>query len=29
MDHIFTNVSLFEIEALITNAKFKEANWRM
>jgi len=29
MDHIFTNVGLFEIEALITNAKFKEANWRM
>jgi len=30
MDHIFTNVGLFEIEALLlTNAKFKEANWRM
>lgn len=25
MDHIFTNVSLFEIEALLTNTKFKEA----
>jgi len=28
MDHIFTNVGLFEIEALLTNAKFKEATWR-
>ncbi|MFW3962314.1 hypothetical protein [Acinetobacter radioresistens] len=28
MDHIFTNVGLFEIEALLANAKFKEATWR-
>ena len=28
MDHIFTNVGLFEIEALLTNTKFKETIWR-
>ena len=29
MDHIFHNVSAGEIEALIIDAKFKEATWRM
>lgn len=28
MTHIFVNVSLYEIEELIIDAKFKEANWR-
>lgn len=28
MTHIFNNVSLGEIESLILDAKFKEANWR-
>ena len=29
MDHIFQNVSVGEIEELIIDAKFKEANWRV
>lgn len=28
MPHIFSNVGIGEIEELVTNAKFKEANWR-
>lgn len=28
MTHIFENVGIGEIDALILNAKFKEANWR-
>ena len=28
MTHIFSNVGIGEIEELVTNAKFKEANWR-
>jgi len=28
MTHIFENVSLYEIEELIIDAKFKEATWR-
>lgn len=28
MDHIFKNVSVGEIEELITDAKYKEATWR-
>ena len=27
MTHIFNNVSLGEIDSLILDAKFKEANW--
>ena len=29
MDHIFQNVSVGEIEELVIDAKFKEANWRV
>lgn len=29
MTHIFDNVSLSEIDDLVTNAKFKEAIWRV
>ena len=29
MTHIFDNVSLSEIDDLVTNAKFKEATWRV
>lgn len=29
MTHIFDNVSLSEIDDLVTNAKFKEAAWRV
>jgi len=29
MTHIFQNVSLGEIEDLISNAKLKEATWRV
>ena len=28
MTHIFENVGIGEIDDLIINAKFKEANWR-
>lgn len=28
MTHIFENVGIGEIDALILNAKFKEASWR-
>lgn len=28
MTHIFSNVGAGEIEELVINAKFKEANWR-
>ncbi|WP_425917944.1 hypothetical protein [Acinetobacter sp. TSRC1-2] len=28
MTHIFSNVGVGEIEELVTNAKFKAANWR-
>ncbi len=28
MTHVFNNVSVGEIEELLTDAKFKEATWR-
>ncbi len=28
MTHMFSNVGVGEIEELVTNAKFKETNWR-